>query len=128
MIQNLGQSFGHSKDAVTTSITGTKMNRRNFNMIEILLAMAVISIGFLSVISLLSIGLKTHRKAQDNFYVSLAAETMANYAKSQCELYDLCIYVAKEGSTPAKPVHSALIPDISLPLKGTYDMGMVSMT
>lgn len=78
------------------------MNRRNFNMIEILLAMAVISIGFLSVISLLSIGLKTHRKAQDNFYVSLAAETMANYAKAEAELFDLSIYVAKESNYASK--------------------------
>lgn len=91
-----------TEQVVTTSITGTKMNRRNFNMIEILLAMAVISIGFLSVISLLSIGLKTHRKAQDNFYVSLAAETMANYTKAECERFDLSIYVAKEANYASK--------------------------
>jgi len=78
------------------------MNRRNFNMIEILLAMSVIAIGFLGVISLLSIGLRTHRKAQDNFYVTLAAETMANYVKAKCEQYDLTIYLDKAGNKHAK--------------------------
>ncbi len=65
------------------------MRKKCFNMVEILLAMGVVAIGFMSVITLLSLGLQTHRQAQENSYVTLAAETMANFTRGESELYDL---------------------------------------
>ena len=66
------------------------MCRKYFNMIEIMLAMTVISIGFMGVISLLPLGIATNRDAIENTYVTMASENMANYLYSQVKKYDYC--------------------------------------
>lgn len=65
------------------------MKKKNFNMIEIMLAMIVIAVGFISVLGLLPTGLLVTREAQENTYVTLAAETMRNYLRGELERYDL---------------------------------------
>lgn len=65
------------------------MNKRFFNMVEILLAMLVISFGFVAVVGLLPSGLEVTRDAQENTYVTMAADTIHNYIRGEAERYDL---------------------------------------
>ena len=74
------------------------MHRKYFNMIEIMLAMTVISIGFIGVISLLPLGISTNRNAIENTYVTMASENMLNYLYSQVKKYDYC-YFRKQNIT-----------------------------
>ena len=79
------------------------MHRKFFNMIEIMLAMTVISIGFIGVIGLLPLGISTNRNAIENTYVTMASENMANYLYSEVKKYDYC-YFRKQNITTGTDV------------------------
>ena len=76
------------------------MHRKYFNMIEIMLAMTVISIGFIGVISLLPLGITTNRNAIENTYVTMASENMLNYIRSESKQFDFCFFRAEATSSP----------------------------
>ncbi|MGL4855166.1 MAG: type IV pilus modification PilV family protein [Lentisphaeria bacterium] len=85
-----------------------KMSKKAFSMIEILLAMGVITVGFMAIVTLLPLGLNTSRDAQESTYINMAVDTVANYLRAECNLFDLSKFSRPGGGkTYTKTVHFA---------------------
>ncbi len=61
------------------------MKRLPFNMIEVTLALLVISIGVVSIFGLVPIGYKAHRDAVSNNYSADAADDLLNYLSDKLQ-------------------------------------------
>ncbi len=65
------------------------MKIQRFNMIEIMLAMLVISVALLGSMGLFPIGLDNNLQAKEDFYATLSADTMSNYIRGGMECHNL---------------------------------------
>ena len=59
-----------------------------FNLLEIVLAMAVIAIGVVSIMALFPIGLDANRQSQDNVYVTQAGKMVGDYLEGQFKMVE----------------------------------------
>ena len=78
--ERINDSYSDSVSMGTKiSYHSKRLQKHCFNLLEIVLAMAIIAIGVVSIMGLFPIGLDANRQAQDNVYSTLAANMVADH-------------------------------------------------